>query len=102
MLNRPLLHQPVFASPRPTEAKAKPEPVATPTSDILVAGSVAVDLGCDFSSPKSGDVSPQSHVSNPSRISQSIGGVGRNVAVAAHLASGGSGVQFCSMVGDDV
>ncbi|KAJ4163446.1 hypothetical protein LMH87_005175 [Akanthomyces muscarius] len=98
----PLLHQPVFASPRPTEAKAKPVPVATPTSDILVAGSVAVDLGCDFSSPKSGDVSPQSHVSNPSRISQSIGGVGRNVAVAAHLASGGSGVQFCSMVGDDV
>ncbi len=102
MVNRLSSHQPVVARPHPAEAKSKPVPVAVTASNIIVAGSVAVDLSCDYSSPKSGNVSPQSHVSNPSRISQSIGGVGRNVAVAAHLASGGSGVQFCSMVGDDV
>ncbi|KAJ6785427.1 hypothetical protein PWT90_10170 [Aphanocladium album] len=98
----PSMHQPALVSPRPTEVKAKSAPAVTQTSNILVAGSVAVDLSCDYSSPKSGEMAPQSHVSNPSRISQSIGGVGRNVAVAAHLASGGSGVQFCSMVGKDV
>ncbi|EGX92137.1 IdgA domain protein [Cordyceps militaris CM01] len=97
-----LLHQPVLVRPQPTEAKTEPAPASAPVSNIMVAGSVAVDLSCDYSRPKSGDASPQSHVSNPSRISQSVGGVGRNVAVAAHLASGGSGVQFCSLVGDDV
>ncbi|OAA37304.1 IdgA domain protein [Beauveria brongniartii RCEF 3172] len=98
----PLSQSLISAISRPTEAASEPAPALSPVSNILVAGSVAVDLSCDYSSPKTGITTPQSHVSNPSRISQSIGGVGRNVAVAAHLASGGSGVQFCSMVGDDV
>ncbi|KAK5990643.1 Pseudouridine-metabolizing bifunctional protein C1861.05 [Cladobotryum mycophilum] len=71
-------------------------------ADILVAGSVAVDLSCDYSSPKSGDIAPKTHTSNPASITQSIGGVGHNVALAAHLASRQVRVKFCSMVGDDI
>ncbi|CAM1506953.1 Fc.00g065940.m01.CDS01 [Cosmosporella sp. VM-42] len=71
-------------------------------ADILVAGSVALDLSCDYSAPKSGDVSPVLHTSNPALISQSIGGVGHNVALAAHLVSTHARVRLCSMVGEDV
>ncbi|OAQ90921.1 IdgA domain-containingprotein [Purpureocillium lilacinum] len=77
-------------------------PVVTPKADILVAGAVAVDLSCDFKSARAGETAPQPHTSNPAQISQSIGGVGHNVALAAHLASKQARVQFCSMVGDDV
>ncbi|WKT39274.1 Pseudouridine-5'-phosphate glycosidase [Fusarium oxysporum f. sp. vasinfectum] len=77
------------------------EPVKTFKADILVAGSVAVDLSCDYA-PKSGDASPVLHTSNPSSISQSIGGVGHNVALAAHSVSKHARVRLCSMVGDDV
>lgn len=71
-------------------------------ADIIVAGSVAIDLSCDYSTPKGGDVVPRSHTSNPASITQSIGGVGHNVALAAHLASRQARVKFCSMVGDDM
>ena len=37
--------------------------------------------------------------SNPALISQSLGGVGHNVAVAAHYA--GANVRFCTAVGED-
>lgn len=40
------------------------------------------------------------HTSNPARITQSLGGVGHNVARAASL-TGGS-VRFCSAVGNDL
>lgn len=71
-------------------------------ADVLVAGSVAVDLSCDYVGFKSSDTTPQPHTSNPAQISQSIGGVGHNVALAAHRASATPNVRFCSMVGDDV
>ncbi|KAK7418965.1 hypothetical protein QQZ08_011044 [Neonectria magnoliae] len=71
-------------------------------ADILVAGSVAIDLSCDYSTPKSGDVSPVLNTSNPACISQSIGGVGHNVALAAHLVSQQARVRLCSLVGDDI
>lgn len=70
--------------------------------DVLVAGSVAIDLNCDYAVSKAGDVSPKAHTSNPARISQSIGGVGHNVALAAQRANPQSPVRFCSLVGDDV
>ncbi|KAJ6446056.1 hypothetical protein O9K51_00823 [Purpureocillium lavendulum] len=85
-------NEPVISDPTVVQSKA----------DILVAGAVAVDLSCDFTSTRAGETSPQPHTSNPARISQSIGGVGHNVALAAHLASKQAHVQFCSMVGDDV
>ncbi|KAH0551590.1 hypothetical protein GP486_007193 [Trichoglossum hirsutum] len=71
--------------------------------DILVAGSVAIDLTCDFAplaSPGKAEVMPQLHTSNPSTISQSIGGVGLNVATAAQLC--GASTRLCSLVGDDL
>ncbi|KPM34969.1 Pseudouridine-metabolizing bifunctional protein [Neonectria ditissima] len=71
-------------------------------ADILVAGSVAIDLSCDYSAPKSGDISPVLNTSNPACISQSIGGVGHNVALAAHLVSQQARVRLCSLVGDDI
>ena len=77
-------------------------PIISTKSDVLVAGAVAVDLSCDYTTPKSGEQSPQLHTSNPASIRQSIGGVGHNVALAAHRASGRASVKFCSMVGDDM
>lgn len=83
-------------------------------ADILVLGSVAVDLSCDYT-PKGKssedttvsrkvnfDMIPQMHTSNIATITQSVGGVGHNVALAAHRASGGLSVQLQSVVGDDV
>lgn len=71
-------------------------------ADILVAGAVALDLSCDYAGGESSEVAPKLHTSNPSRINQSIGGVGHNVALAAHLVSEDTTVRLCSMVGDDV
>ena len=68
---------------------------------ILVAGSVAVDLSCDFIDDAK-TLSPRLHTSNPASIRQSIGGVGNNVALAAHRASQSSPVKLCSLVGDDM
>ncbi|KAI1145499.1 Indigoidine synthase A like protein-domain-containing protein [Nemania diffusa] len=76
---------------------------ATSQADILVAGSVAVDLSCDYTGVISlEDPIPQLHTSNPSHISQSIGGVGRNVALAAHRVNKYTKVRLCSMVGRDL
>ncbi|KAF5025297.1 hypothetical protein F66182_2630 [Fusarium sp. NRRL 66182] len=80
----------------------EPEVTADSKADILVAGSVAIDLSCDYAAPKSGGTSPVLNTSNPSSISQSIGGVGHNVALAAHSVSKHARVRLCSMVGDDV
>ncbi|KAI0102217.1 Indigoidine synthase A like protein-domain-containing protein [Nemania sp. FL0031] len=83
----------------------RPSTLNTPVTskaDILVAGSVAVDLSCDYTGVISlEDPIPQLHTSNPSHISQSIGGVGRNVALAAHRVNKHTKVQLCSMVGRD-
>ncbi|EAQ93242.1 hypothetical protein CHGG_01477 [Chaetomium globosum CBS 148.51] len=79
-----------------TAAKPQdPHPV-----DVLVAGSVALDLNCDYAGGKT--VTPALHTSNPSSISQSVGGVGHNIALAAHRISGDGKVRLCSMVGDDI
>lgn len=73
---------------------------------ILVAGSVAVDLSCDYACEVAGgkthNKSPTLQTSNPAVIGQSIGGVGRNVALAAQLVSKASEIKLCSMVGDDM
>ncbi|KAK0731741.1 Indigoidine synthase A like protein-domain-containing protein [Lasiosphaeris hirsuta] len=84
----------------------KIEEQRTSTADILVAGSVALDLSCDYSGGVAigggKAVSPALHVSNPAAISQSVGGVGHNVALAAHLVSDEGKAKLCSMVGDDI
>ncbi|KAK3394299.1 Indigoidine synthase A like protein-domain-containing protein [Podospora didyma] len=94
----------------PTAEKQQLEPVTTEQGTrevgILVAGSVALDLSCDFVGGVSAGsihaVSPALHTSNPASINQSVGGVGHNVALAAHRVSGDGKVRLCSMVGDDI
>ncbi|KAL8925250.1 MAG: hypothetical protein Q9172_002300 [Xanthocarpia lactea] len=71
-----------------------------PEADIFVAGSLAIDLSCDFNPNKEASAtSPQPQTSNPARISQKIGGVGQNIATAIHYVN--TRVQFCSAVGND-
>ncbi|KAL3467446.1 Indigoidine synthase A like protein-domain-containing protein [Aspergillus heterothallicus] len=69
-------------------------------TDVLVAGSLAIDLACDFVPAAGQEATPASRTSNPSIIEQSLGGVGHNVAFASK--SLGSSVMFCSVVGDDL
>ena len=69
---------------------------------IVVAGSLAIDLSCDYTLPNDRIASdqPQLHTSNPATIRQSLGGVGQNVATALHYL--GSKVRLCSNIGDDL
>ncbi|CAG8303262.1 unnamed protein product [Penicillium nalgiovense] len=79
------------------------EPI-TPTlkADVVVAGSLAIDLSCDYTpfGDELTQLAPVPHTSNPAIIGQSLGGVGHNVAVAANYV--GSDVLFCSVVADDL
>ncbi|TWU74462.1 hypothetical protein ED733_004783 [Metarhizium rileyi] len=88
--------------PPPSPALHKMQGSVSGKSDILVAGGVAVDLSCDFTGSSSREASPQPHTSNPASITQSIGGVGHNVALAAHMASSKTKVCFYSLIGDDI
>jgi sugar/nucleoside kinase (ribokinase family) len=92
-----------------SQAPDLPEPVTTekpvtptPKADVVVAGSLAIDLSCDFTpfGAELTQVAPIPHTSNPAVIGQSLGGVGHNVAVAASYI--GSDVLFCSVVADDL
>ncbi|KAI9048287.1 hypothetical protein LZ554_008082 [Drepanopeziza brunnea f. sp. 'monogermtubi'] len=79
---------------------------------IYVLGSVAMDLSCDYiplqergggsASDGAHAESPRLQTSNMATIVPSIGGVGHNVALAAHRASGSSSVQLRSFIGDDL
>ena len=69
---------------------------------VVVAGAVTVDLSCDFLPDPSYPCSlqPLFKTSNPAKISQSIGGVGRNVATALQQMK--VPTLLCSKVGDDI
>ncbi len=78
-------------------------PVLESGADILVAGSVAVDLSCDYTPLEANaSVSVVAHTSNPAVITQTTGGVGHNVATAAHLIGDGTKVRLCSIVANDL
>ena len=68
--------------------------------DVVVAGSLAVDLSCDYSPIIDADATPALHTSNPASISQDIGGVGHNIATALHYA--GTKVRLCTPIGNDL
>jgi len=75
----------------------------------MVFGSVALDLSCDHSPDKALESagqalsSPALHTSNLASINTFIGGVGHNVALAAHHASAGKlNVRLCSYIADDL
>jgi pseudouridylate synthase / pseudouridine kinase len=87
-------------APAPTHAHETPPPQA----DIVVAGSVALDLNCNFHNdrhPEPRPVAPLLYTSNPAGITQTIGGVGHNVALAAQSVHRALKVKLCSMVGSD-
>ncbi|KAL8651724.1 MAG: hypothetical protein Q9210_003090 [Variospora velana] len=69
--------------------------------DVVVAGSLAIDLSCDFAPSKGRRTSnsPELQTSNPAQISQSLGGVGQNIATTLHRL--GTNVQLCSTIGGD-
>ncbi|KAF2102325.1 IdgA domain protein [Rhizodiscina lignyota] len=92
----PSHHSELFLS---SASPDQPQLIGSPA--VLVAGALAVDLSCDFAplDPRSA-ISPDSHTSNPAAITQSIGGVGHNVAKALHYLN--IPVRFCSLVGDDI
>ncbi|RAL05061.1 pseudouridine-5'-phosphate glycosidase/carbohydrate kinase family protein [Aspergillus ibericus CBS 121593] len=69
-------------------------------ADVLVAGSLAIDLSCDFAPAAANSITPAPQTSNRAVIGQSLGGVGHNVAIAAKYLD--SAVLFCSVVGDDL
>jgi pseudouridine-5'-phosphate glycosidase/pseudouridine kinase len=72
---------------------------------VVVFGSVAIDLSCDFSprgKNKHASLSPQMHTSNIAAITPSVGGVGHNVALAAQLAGGDKSIRLCSFVAEDL
>ena len=67
---------------------------------VFVAGSVAIDLACDYATSDVAKSSPLMHTSNRASIHQSLGGVGHNVARAVQVL--GSSVQLCSVIGKDL
>ena len=78
-----------------------PNTQITDQADVIAAGSLALDLACDYT-PEShlpGDQDPQPATSNPAVITQSLGGVAQNVATAIHYL--GTSVRLCSVVGND-
>lgn len=90
------------SEPSNTPAKPGASPELPKKADVLVAGSLAIDLSCDFTpfGAELAQLAPVPHTSNPAVIGQSLGGVGHNVAVAASYF--GSEVLFCSVVADDL
>ena len=73
--------------------------------NIFVAGSLAIDLACDYAirpgrATDAGPLKPALSTSNPAQITQSLGGVGSNVARAGQLM--GANIRLCSAVGDDL
>jgi pseudouridylate synthase / pseudouridine kinase len=72
--------------------------------DIVVAGSIALDINCDYypssTTSSSHNISPQLETSNPASISQSLGGVGFNITTATHLL--GASVRILTAVGSDI
>lgn len=67
-----------------------------------MAGSIALDLSCDYVPGSAGQVSPTLETSNPSTITQTVGGVGHNVTLAAHRVDKNIKVRLCSLIGDDL
>lgn len=85
------------------EITSSPEAMSgTDSTDVIVAGALAIDLSCTPVHPNrsTGSLDPQIHTSNPAVITQGLGGVGQNVATALHYLK--VPVRLCSVIADDV
>lgn len=93
---------PATTDPAASMPQPKAEDSTHEKADVLVAGSLAIDLSCDYApfGDESRRITPFSFTSNPAAIRQSLGGVGHNVALASKYLGGS--VLFCSVVGDDL
>ena len=80
---------------------AKKEPRSTKYADVLVAGSLAIDISCDFLPDANPGLqnSPQMLTSNPSFIQHHLGGTGHNIAAAVQYL--GTSIKLCSAIGND-
>lgn len=76
------------------------EAVQENSVSVLVAGSLAIDFSCNYSPLAASAGTIATKTSNPAVITQSLGGVGQNIATAAHYA--GANVWLCSAVAEDV
>jgi len=94
--SRELSNPQIQSSPPPTVSTTGPNTKPS----VFVAGSLALDLSCNYQPTNPSQVHPTPQTSNPAEITQSLGGVGSNIARAAHLL--GAEVRLCSAVGDDV
>lgn len=70
------------------------------SADVVVAGALALDLSCDFDGNSESSKSPLLQTSNPATITQTLGGVGQNIATTLHYL--GTSVHLCSIVADDI
>jgi len=85
---------PVTPPPTPPPTPIKQSPSIT-VPEILVIGSLAVDQTL-----KTTTKIPQLHASNPTTTTETLGGVSKNVALAAHLV--GANARLVSVVGKDL
>lgn len=102
-LNEDLHRKSLSSHSAPPTRQSPTKTSNTPSqTEILVAGSLAIDISCDYTPSAASPqlTTPQPHTSNPSHISDTLGGVGANIARAAHLL--GANVRFCSAVADDL
>ena len=87
----------------PTDTQALQRATSEPTDKValVVAGSLAIDTSCDYTPLGGASFSLQPHpaTSNPASITQSLGGVATNIAVALNYL--GVPVRLCSAVGND-
>ena len=85
--------------PQRTEPSNNNHPAKDP-ADILVIGSMAVDLTCMLPHISTSPIKKLLHTSHPSEMSTSTGGVAYNVALAASYVSSGL-VRLITAIGDD-
>lgn len=83
-----------------TSARSNPFGKLEP-HDILVIGSLVSDISCTYNrrTDDDDDARPRQGTSNPARITQCVGGVAHNIALAAHYL--GAPVLLVSVVADD-
>ena len=77
-------------------------PSPTNAADVIVAGSLAIDLSCNYirTPPENLSSQPKLHTSNPASITQTLGGVGQNIATALHYLE--SSPRLCTSIAADV
>ena len=93
------VHLPQSMSSEPLPSSDSSQLVSS--TNVISAGALAVDLACDYKleSRLTEIQAPQLGTSNPAVITQSLGGVGQNIARAMHYL--GTSVRLCCAIGED-